>query len=627
MKRKYIYQTLPAGEVIPEGWIRNQLYRDLEEGYIGRFDQVHPTVTHDVFIRQDRTSNRQLNPRKEWWSGEHEGYWKDSVIRMAFLTGHKKYQELSKRWIDDLISHQGADGYIGIYRDCQEPHCRFTHTGGNGELWATSRILMAMLAYYEFTDDKKVQDAAVRSARLIMEKYRDKNYFINRGKGGGVSHGIGFFEILEWLFRLTHDPGYADFAVKLYGDFNLGMARDDDLKTVHLLSDDRKFHKHGAHVAEGLFVPEMIHWIEGSDSLERASRKVREKLDYHLTPGGAMRCDEFVKGRKGTADERYEYCGIAEMISPLNRMITFNGKHEQADMLERMVFNAGQGARFPVLSGLSYLTADNRIRIRHFEIGRRESYDAAHFAAVCCSLNGGRLMPYYVEGMWVRHVESEGLTALLFGPCRLRTKVRGVPVEITEKTNYPFSDRIEFIFKTEKPVNFPFSFRRPFGVEQIETVAPENAEVEELPDRVTIRHTWKPGDRVEVRFPFKIEEVKQPSSPTVKGVGAYFRRGPLVYALPFQHKIRGKMERRRSGFYRFRMKAVSRKGWKYTYPEGESFQMINRNGAEEENPWSDPPVALRGNLADKDGNLVPSELVPLGTTIFRRVTFPVTYLK
>jgi len=618
---------LKAGEIQPEGWILRQLNDDLKEGYVGRYDQVHPTVARDVFKRQDRTSKRLLTPRKEWWSGEHEGYWKDAVLRMAFLTGDTGYLERSEGWIRELMDHRGKDGYIGIYAEGPGKYTRFNHHSGNGELWATSRILMAMLAYYEFTDEARVLEAVAAATQLVMEKYRDKNYFFNQGKGGGVSHGIGFFEILEWLYRLTSEKAYMDFSVKLYEDFNQGRARDDDLKTGLLTDPERMFRKHGAHVAEGLFVPQWIASITGDPGYEHAAGKVLEKLEYHLTPGGAMRCDEWIKGKRGTADERYEYCGIAEMISPLNKMITMNGLLSQADWLERMTFNAGQGARFPVLKGLSYLTTDNRIRINHRELGGREAYDAAHFAAVCCALNGGRLMPYFVEGMWVRDASpAEGITAMLFGPSRVRTPIRGVMVTIRESTGYPFSDHIRFGFEPERPVEFSFSFRKPFGVPPSELILPEGAEKTEEDDRITIRHIWKKNDTVEVRFPFPVEEVDQPPSKTVPEKGSYLRRGPLVYALPFDYQAQPVKRRGKGGFYKYRIKAAGRRGWEYRLPTGDPFRFNMKTEGNGEDPWIHAPVTLQGTLINKKKQAVPVELVPMGTTLFRRVTFPVTYI-
>jgi len=260
---------------------------------------------------------------------------------------------------------------------------------------------MALLAYYEFTGRKEVLGAAEKATKLIIGKYENRNYFSHKALDGGISHGIGLFEVLEWLYRITRDVVYLDFAVKLHADFNNGKARDNDLQTIHLTDKERLFKKHGAHIAEGMFIPQFINAIKSTKLLKLAAENAVKKLKRHLTPGGAMRCDEFIKGREGTADERYEYCGIAEMLSPLLNIVAFTGNISLADDIEKMTFNAGQGSRFPVLSALSYLTSDNRIKINHREIVGRESYDAAHRAAVCCVLNGSRLMPYYVEGMWM----------------------------------------------------------------------------------------------------------------------------------------------------------------------------------------------------------------------------------
>ena len=330
----YKYKILSAGSIEPKGWIKEQMRRDLTQGYIGRYEKVNPTVTQNLFINQDRLSKSRFSLRKEWWSGEHEGYWKDAVIRMAFLTDNKEYINKSEGWINELKEIALEDGYIGIYKDCEAVGCRFNHEKENGELWTSSRILMALLAYYEFTGDKDVLETAENAAKLIMEQYKAENYFSVNSQGGGVSHGIGFFENLEWLYRITGNKEYLDFSVKLYDDFNNGNIRDDDLKTQKLLKDDELFENHGAHIAEGLFVPEFIASIQNNKTLVEAANNVIRKLKAHLTPGGAMRCDEWVEGRDGTADERYEYCGITEMISPLNKMISFSGNLNLANRIE-----------------------------------------------------------------------------------------------------------------------------------------------------------------------------------------------------------------------------------------------------------------------------------------------------
>lgn len=621
----YNYEILKAGAIEPKGWIKEQLKRDLQEGYIGKYDDVNPTVTHDVFIHQNRKSRRRVGLRKEWWSGEHEGYWKDAVVRMAFLTGNKNYIEKSQDWIKELKEITQNGDYIGIYADCDKSGCRFNHIRGNGELWTTSRLLMAILAYYEFTDNKEVLKMAEDAAQLIMKNYKNENYFAVKERGGGVSHGVGFFENLEWLYRITGKKEYLDFSVKLYQDFNNGKMRDDDLTTLELLDENNLFEGHGAHIAEGLFVPEYIASIEESDRHEQAADHVMIKLNQHLTPGGAMRADEWIKQRKGTADERYEYCGIAEMVSPLNKMISFTGDMELADKIEIMTFNAGQGARFPVLSALSYLTTDNRIHIKHSELIKREHYDASHLAAACCALNGARLMPYYVEGMWMKKADDNGIAAVLLGPSELKTTINHIPVEIVENTNYPFSDEIEFKITALKPVTFPLYIRKPHGCKSVQVNSSEDARVNETDNLVRIEKTWNKNDVVNIKFNFNIEQISQPASKTVKDSGVYFKRGPLVFALPFEDKKKTIKEYRNSGFYRYKITAADSSGWHYKVNTNDEFTYEPSSPEEQLHPWDEPIVKLKGTLRDKQNKKQDVELVPMGNTIFRRVTFSVSH--
>ena len=51
-------QFLNAGEIMPQGWMKEQIRRDLQEGYYPRFEEINHTVTYDLFVHQDRISSR-----------------------------------------------------------------------------------------------------------------------------------------------------------------------------------------------------------------------------------------------------------------------------------------------------------------------------------------------------------------------------------------------------------------------------------------------------------------------------------------------------------------------------------------------------------------------------------------
>lgn len=418
MKSRNAFHLLKSGDVMPSGWMLEQMRLDLEQGYYPHYDRINHSVDHDLFALQERVSQKTYDGLRCWWSGEHEGYWKDGMIRMAFLAGDEAQKKRALDWLDRIVAAQGDDGYIGIYRDGGEANTRFHHEGENGELWVTSRILQALIAAYDFTGDKKYLTAVRRAVDCVI-KEDPGNYFEVEGADGGVAHGIGFFDALWFLVERTGETKYAEYTQKLYRDFCSVSVRDDDLQTGHLLSDT-KFRKHGAHVAEGVYVPQFAASVGNDPELAKAADRALEKLRHHLTPSGAMVSDENVSAQPGSGNAGYEYCGIAELIQAFPKLIALTGRADVADMMEIMAFNAAQGSRLPILTGLIYVNHDNIVNAVPKGDNDRPTYSAYHNAAACCTLNGGRVMPYLVEGMWT---EGDAFTLHIDSDIRDQTEV------------------------------------------------------------------------------------------------------------------------------------------------------------------------------------------------------------
>ncbi len=609
---------LKAGEIMPEGWMKEQIRLDLKEGYISRYDQINHTVTHEVFVHQDRISTNKYNGLRCWWSGEHEGYWKDGILRMAFLSDNDALKAEAVKWLDEIVAAQDDEGYIGIYKAGDEINCRFHHEAENGELWAQSRIFQALIAGYEFSGKEAYLTALKKAVDCTIENDPGNFFDPEKKASGGVSHGIGFFDALWFLHTQIGEKNYADYAVKLYKDFNSAPVRDNDLQTQILLSDD-KFDKHGAHIAEGFFVPAYIASITGNKKDERAAERAMEKLKYHLTPSGAMVCAENVKENPGSGDAGYEYCGIAELVQALTKLTAINGSAEAAEIAESMTLNAGQGARFPVLTALSYVSYDNRIDALPEKKNDRHAYSAFHNAAACCTLNGGRLLPYYIEGMWTRGDAS--LTAQLYGPCSVNTEVRGVALGLREVTNYPFEDAIRFEVNPAKPLPLMLRFRIPKDAADVK-VSGVNG-VSKKDGYVIINRIWKQGDAFTLTFDFPVKKLHE----VADSKQAYLKRGPLVYALPIEHEMKVSEDQRginpESGYYKYEITGKNRIGWDYFMPSDDVFKPVVEGG-DPQHPFADTPIKLKGTMLDSEGNPVSATLVPIGCTVLRRTTFPET---
>ncbi len=117
-------KMLSCGQIKPLGWIYEQMKADLESGYIVEYDKISPMASQDVFVtgQGEYTAPIERNV-PSWWLGEVEGLWKESITKLAFLTGNKEHQQASADWIYRIMEHQGEDGYIEMYN----PEVRLNH--------------------------------------------------------------------------------------------------------------------------------------------------------------------------------------------------------------------------------------------------------------------------------------------------------------------------------------------------------------------------------------------------------------------------------------------------------------------------------------------------------------------
>lgn len=632
------YELLKVGEVKTAGWMREQMITDLTEGYLSKLLDYCKYIDQDVCNANRVTAYERYEDFQHlgtWWGAEEEYYLKDGMLRMAIQSEHKPTLELAEAWMERLLEYQGEDGYLGMYVAGDTLGTRFNFEDDNAELWVQSRLMSAMLSWYEYTQDERFLTAVERAVTLDISHYMNKNYWEGaRGvKGSGVTHAVGFFDILEWLIRLTDDPLYINFTKKYYEDFNKVPTRNNEMSTAKLLDKSLKFQDHTPHIVEGAYMQNLYHALTGDSAALQASKNAMVKIAYHSGPGGGVLGDEDVRGLQGTADTYREYCALPELVFSLNRVLSISGDMAAGDMAELVTYNAAQAARLPDLAAVEYLSSDNRLHIHSCSHAGRLAYDANRATckngevqlpykqeAVCCVTSAARVLPYFIDGMWMKTKEESGIAAMYYGPTVVNTVIDGVKVTIEELTNYPFSDEITFKISCERPVNFDFKLRIPNGAKDIITDTKAKRKKDDA--FVTLSKKWNSGDVVKVKFPFEIEKIAQPVSETVPRPGFYLQRGPLVYALAFPYELEKTMEYSNSGFYRYEVNTLSDKGWDYSIDPKASFSYKQDPNANLDKPYFKSPVYLEGQLMDEKGNYQSVKLVPEGATVVRRVTFP-----
>jgi hypothetical protein len=380
-----------------------------------------------------------------------------------------------------------------------------------------------------------------------------------------------------------------------------------------------RFQAHGAHTYEHLRPLLVALYTTGNPGLEAALDGYLAKLEPCLTPSGGPIGDEDIAGQDADATATgYEYCSIHELFDSYMHLFQKSGETRWGDRAEWLLFNAGQGARHPRESAISYLRTDNSASLTGpLYPGdppapqgpqTRYKFSPAHQdAAVCCVPNAGRIYPYYVKAMWLR--SAAGLIAALYGPCEVQTEVNGVPVRIREETSYPFDLHVHLTVEVAEPIAFELALRLPGWVTDL-TLSGANAKASD--GWVTFHQTWSGCKEVALSFAAAV------AVHTWKDNERFVSWGPLVFALPLGGEARAGREYA-PGFADIYYWPTGN-AEEPAFPAEPGFDLIRRP-FDLDRPWES--LELAGQLLECSGRKPKtSRLIPMGGTILRRVTFP-----
>lgn len=622
------FEFFPFGATKPSGWIRAQMSRDLEHGFVGHLDELVPALfAQDDIYGTDRLTKAaktkelgvlakesQWEVQFLWWNSETQSNWLDGLTRAALLLENPAFIEKARARIEHLLATQDADGYLGIYA----PDLRFNFGGENGELWAQASLFRVLLGWHEATGDDRALAAVRRAVDVTMNAWPigQSHPFDVKNDFAGVGHGLVFTDVLDRLYQLTDETRYLDYARWLYLEYSRQPLSQDDLQLPHLLDPDYRFKAHGVHTYEQIRSLLTAAYAAADPQLDSALAAALAKLETCLTPSGGPIGDEFIAGRQADADETgYEYCSIHELLDTYTHLLQKTGEMQWADRAEWLFFNAAQGARHPDKSAIAYLKTDNSTSMTgplHPDDPQdpanpqiRYKYSPAHQdVAVCCVPNAGRIAPYYVKAQWLR--STDGLVAVLYGASTLQTRFNGVCVKIDQVTEYPFDTAITFRLETAHPTAFSLSFRIPAWASGFHLDA-DNFSVQD--NLIHLHKTWQTGDQITLRFETgtKIQPWRDENIVT---------HGPLLFCLPLDGEFSSGREYAPGFRDLYYVPAdVSALALRFSH---QTVFTLERRPCDHARPFDS--LALTGDLLTPGGKLVPVRLIPLGASILRKVT-------
>ncbi len=610
------FDALPFGSVKPAGWLKAQMQRDIN-GFVGNLDQIVPQLFDDPIYGRDRlqkhskakdlgnlkAGDAEGDEQYKWWNSETQSNWWDGYMRNVFLLDDQQGVKKARTYVEAILATQDEDGYIGIY----DKELRYKFNSENGELWSKASLYRGLLAYYEFTKDEKVFKAVERAVENVMQHYptnASSPFSSGTSFNGGVSHGLTFTDVLERLYFHTKDEKYRAYALFLYNDFSNTYQSEADVQLKNILDPNYKLKSHGVHTFEHIRALIGAKYASNNPELSRALDIYLERIKQVTTISGGAMGDEWIAEREADATHTgYEYCSLQELLDSYCLLLQKTGHAATGDDIENIFYNAAQGSRNPDHSCIAYLKTDNSFEMLGTKNGETEpdrkqtryKYSAAHQdVAVCCNPNAGRISPYFVQNSWMKENETT-LVATLIMPNVLTTTINGHPVQIENLTEYPFQHVLKFKITQSEPSKFTLKIRKPDWVKKVYTN--EKFRIEN--DFIVIERAFSANDMVHVSFDAEVQINTDNSG------SHYFTYGALLYALPIKaNEIEGKN--------------YGSIFTDYTYEPVSLVKYSFKNDVKTKYKKGKIQTKLLNLQTHK---LEQVELIPIGQTILRQVTF------
>lgn len=508
-----VFQPLPLGEIMPAGWLRNQL-RIQADGLSGRLDEFWPDVAESGWI----------GGAAEGW--ERGPYWLDGVLPLAFLLDDAKLKSKAHRWIGSILDLQHEDGWLGPLED--------RTYGYEYDPWPAFVVLKAFTQYHEATGDERIIPAMLRFVKKLGGVLAEKPLQM-----WGQVRQADLVLSIHWLYERTDEAWLLDVAAQANGqgyDWRANFAEfafKDKVDMGESAANGTYLATHVVNNAMGIKQPG-VWYRQSRDTADRdAVWQMIKTLDtYHGQAAGMFTGDEHLAGPNPS--QGAELCAVVEYMFSLETLQSIVGDPRLADRLERLAFNALPATFKPDMWAHQYVQQANQVvcRISEDRLYTDNGPDANIFGLEpnfgCCTANMHQGWPKFASHLWMKTPGDvgEGLVAIAYAPCAVVTNVGGTRVRVDTQTDYPFDDTINLEVRVDEEIAFPLRLRIPEWADDAEICVGDEAPVRaEAGTFHLIEREWQASTPVTLKLPMRAK------ARTRYNGAISIERGPLVYAL------------------------------------------------------------------------------------------------
>ncbi len=491
------FAPLPLGSVRPQGWLLTQcqLQRD---GLTGNAETIYAADLG--------TNSGWLGGTGDNW--EKSPYYFKGLVPLAYTMNDAGLKTKAQKWMDWLLTHQGADGYLGPV--------------SNNDWWPRMIATYALKDYYEATADVRVPTVLSNYFRYLRLNLPTRP-LIDWGKARAGDE----MEVALWLYNRNGDTNLLTLV-------NLLRQQAYDwsgiLTSNHFMLYGTDFHpKHNVNVEQALKMPAVYYQLSQlARDRDALSLGIGNLMREHALSCGINSGTEFLSGNASV--QGVELCSIVEAMLSLETSARILGDPSLLDRLETISFNALPAALTGNIKGHQYYSQPNCAIAINGAHGFNQDYANATLPGPnsgfpCCRYNFHMGWPKFVQNSWAMTDEG-GLAALAYAPTEVNALVGGRQVQITEETSYPFEEQIRLRISVSNSVAFPLRLRVPGWCSNATVTVNGQLQTGVVAGSfLRLSNSWNNGDLVVLNVPMPVQTQTGPSRSVA------VNRGPLVYSL------------------------------------------------------------------------------------------------
>lgn len=498
--------------IAPKGWLLKQLQIQAAS-MTGKLDEFWPDVKDS-----------------SWFGGSAEGwerapYWLDGFIPLAYLLKDEQMIAKVTKYLDYIITHQHADGWLGP----KDSNVKNPEAKDHYDIWAQFLILKVLCQYHDITGDDRAIPAVTKGLKKIEESINWTPLF-----DWGQARWFEALISISWLYSKTKEHWLLDLATKLQAQgFNWQVFFEDFMMKEATKKGNWNFMGHVVNNAMAIKAYGVVDKLKNETKRKTVVDNIINTLDkYHGTAVGTFSGDECLAGRE--PNRGTELCAIVEYMYSLEKLIEIYGDAKYADRLETIAFNALPAAFTKDMWAHQY---DEQINQVQCSIDKNMPWStndldanifglAPHFG--CCTSNYHQGFPKFAAHQWMQ--TEDGLLVAYYAPSEVTSNINGINTTVNLSTDYPFKNTLTFTVSVEKAHNFALYIRVPTWCKSAHiNECGKDYEVNES-GYIKIQRQWENDSKLVVTLQMDVVlETRLHNAIAVK-------RGPLVFAMPITYE-------------------------------------------------------------------------------------------